>query len=239
MSSGRPNPPALAAEFPPADPARWRQLAAAVLRGAAPGADPVEALSSRTYDGVPIRPLYTAADAIHQSAPGRPPFVRGATADGATAAGWDVRTWVADPDPARAGAAARTDLELGATSLWLPLGGTGPAIAELASVLEDFELERVPVVLDAGPDAAAAADALLRIARERGLPDVAGSLGADPIGARARTGRPAELGVVAALAERAAPFPRLIPVTVDATVYHNAAAGDADEVAIATAVGVA
>jgi methylmalonyl-CoA mutase len=225
------------AEFPAADLAQWRQLAAAALR--TPTADdPIEALSTTTYDGVRIRPLYTAEDALHRPAPGRPPFVRGATADGATATGWDVRTRLADPDPRRVRASAGEDLQLGATSLWLVLGEGGSKVADLPAVLPEDALGRVPIVLDAGPRTAAAADLLLRIATDRGV-EPSGSLGADPIGCRARTGADADPATVTALAQRVASFRGLLPVTVDATAYHDAGASDADEIAMATAVGIA
>ncbi len=243
MPAARPEPPGLAAQFPPADPAEWRRLAAAVLRksGAAEDVDPVAELSTTTYDGLRIRPLYTVEDAVHVPAPGRAPYVRGATADAATTTGWDVRSRLADPEPGRAAAAARTDLETGATSLWLVVGDGGLAIADLADALAGVPLHLAPVVLDAGGASPAAADALLRIVAARGVAveDVAGNLGGDPIGARARTGCAADLTVVGALAERARAFPRLLPVTVDGLVYADAGAADADEVGIATAVGVA
>jgi methylmalonyl-CoA mutase len=94
---------ALAADFPAATREEWRDLVAAVLAksGVAEDADPEDALSSTTYDGIRIRPLYTADDAPSLDAagrPGHPPFVRGATEHGAAATGWDVRTRHADPD---------------------------------------------------------------------------------------------------------------------------------------------
>jgi methylmalonyl-CoA mutase len=57
--------------------------------------------------------------------------------------------------------------------------------------------------------------------------------------AGSRTGCAADLELVPALAARASAFPRLVPVTVDATVYADAGGGDADEIAMATSVGVA
>jgi methylmalonyl-CoA mutase len=66
-----------------------------------------------------------------------------------------------------------------------------------------------------------------------------GSLGADPIGALAQSGTAADLSVLGRLAARAAEAPGLRVATVDATVYHDAGAADAAEIAIATSVGVA
>src|SRR5664279_6186762 len=132
------DPLVLAADFPAASAEDWRALVAGVLRksGLAEGADPIEALTSTTYDGIDILPLYTSAS-TEPGWPGRPPYVRGATADGATMTGWDVRAQHRDPDPSRSRAAARNDLETGATSLWLMLGDAGLALPDLPAVLAD------------------------------------------------------------------------------------------------------
>ena len=54
----------LAAEHPPATRDQWLELVTGVLRrsGLPEDADPVAALTATTYDGIPVRPLYTAAD---------------------------------------------------------------------------------------------------------------------------------------------------------------------------------
>jgi methylmalonyl-CoA mutase len=155
--------------------------------------------------------------------------------------GWDVRAWHRDPDPARTRAAALADLEGGATSLWLQLGDGGLAVADLPGALADVYVDLAPIALDAGAETGAAARAFVELVRSRGLEPatVAGTLGADPIGLRARTGAAAELGQLAELAELARPYSNLHVATVDATGYHEAGASDADELAIATAVGVA
>jgi methylmalonyl-CoA mutase len=237
---------ALAADFPMATRDDWRSLVAAVLAksGLPEGADPEDALSSTTYDGIRIRPLYTAADAHDldfDGRPGHPPFVRGATEAGATVAGWDVRSRHADPDSARTNRAVLTDLERGATSLWLVVGAAGLAVADLGAALEGVHLDLAPIALDAGVETAAAAAALLTLAKRRGVgpAELRGTLGADPIGARARTGADADLGLLLRLSEQSSAFPGLRIATVDGTVYHEAGASDGQELGIATAVGVA
>src|SRR3954464_7056879 len=97
--------PSLAEDFPAATAEQWRALAAGVLArsGAGEDVDPVAALSTTRSDGITLLPLYTAAD-LPKDGPGVPgsaPHVRGATAVGATAGGWDVRARHADPDPRR------------------------------------------------------------------------------------------------------------------------------------------
>ena len=231
----------LAAEFAAASREQWRDLVSAVVRTA--GVDDVErALSGTTYDGITVAPLYTADDASGPlGVPGRPPFVRGASAAGAVLTGWDVRQRHTDPDPLRANRAVLDDLAHGVSSLWVVLGAAGLAVADLPAALAGVRLDLAPIALDAGAQTPAAVDALFALAVASGVaPDqLAGTLGADPIGWRARSGVPAELTVLGELAERVSDAPHLRVATVDATVYHDAGGSDSDELAVATSVGVA
>ncbi|MEO9138125.1 MAG: methylmalonyl-CoA mutase subunit beta [Jatrophihabitans sp.] len=243
---------ALAAGFPTATRHEWRELVRAVLARSGIEGDPEDALSHTTYDGITIKPLYTAADA-HDVAvsglPGHPPFVRGAT-DGGFAGdhrsdsgenGWDVRTRHGNPDAARTNADLLGDLETGATSAWLVVGAAGFAVADLGAVLKDVYLDLAPIALDAGTETEAAAASLLGLARDRGVDasDLRGSLGADPIGTRARTGAEADLDLLPRLAEQSTTSPGLRVATADGTVYHDAGASDAQELGVTTSVAVA
>ncbi|MCW2648413.1 MAG: Methylmalonyl-CoA mutase small subunit, partial [Pseudonocardiales bacterium] len=80
--SGPPEHLELAAEFPAVSREQWRAMVSAVLQrsGVSEGTDPELALASSTYDGISIKPLYTADDAPLAAAaglPGHAPFVRG------------------------------------------------------------------------------------------------------------------------------------------------------------------
>jgi methylmalonyl-CoA mutase len=239
----------LAAEFPAAAFEQWQELALGVLRKsgrAGTDATPDEVLdllARPTYDGTTIAPLYTAADAaVDAGVPGLPPFVRGSRPEGAVAAGWDVRQRHAHPDPAVCQQAVHADLANGVTSLWLVLGEAGIPLSALPDVLDGVYLDLAPVVLDAGAATAEAAEALLRLAADRDVApaDLAGNLGADPLGLRARTGAWADLAVAADLALRCADgYPRLRAVTVDGTPYHEAGGGDAEELGCVLAAAVA
>jgi methylmalonyl-CoA mutase len=236
----------LATDFPAPSREQWRALVADVLtKAGGPPSDDVEAaLRSLTYDGIAIDALYTRADARPVDSgglPGAAPFLRGATADGSTVDGWDVRTLHEQGDAASVNDAARNDLEAGATSLWLVLGGSGRlAVADLPRALDGVYLDLAPVVLDAGADTLAAAEALLALAADRGVDpgELRGSFGADPIGDRARRGEQAPIDLFPRLREVTAPAPAMRIATVDASVYHDAGASDAHELGIATAVGV-
>ncbi|BCB90093.1 methylmalonyl-CoA mutase subunit beta [Phytohabitans suffuscus] len=241
----------LAADFPAATAEQWRRAALAVLRktGAAgedADLDAVdELLATTSYDGVRSAPLYTRADAAPPTGlPGLFPFTRGARASGAAAAGWDVRVRHADPDVKAANEAIHADLDNGATSLWLVLGDGALPAGSLPEILDGVYLDLAGVVLDAGDHGVEAAEAWFALLDARRAPaaEVSGSLGLDPLGWRARTGGEprADLAAAAALAcRRAAGHPRLRAFTVDATVYHDAGGGDAQEIGCAAAAGVA
>ena len=99
----------LAADFAPATYDDWRKLVDGVLKGA-----PFEKLASKTYDGLPIEPIYGRG---HDTAPiaGRP-----------AAAPWRVMQRVDHPDPQAANAQAIHDLENGADGLEIEFaGGSG------------------------------------------------------------------------------------------------------------------
>ncbi|MEP7020207.1 MAG: methylmalonyl-CoA mutase family protein, partial [Pseudonocardiales bacterium] len=232
-----------AAEFPAVTRDQWRAMISAVLArsGVAEDLDPELALTSSTYDGISLKPLYTRDDALPVGAtalPGQPPFVRGSSIDGA---GWDVRQRHLDPDVARTNAAVLADLSNGSTSLWMVLGEAGLAVADLPAALDGVYLDLAPVALDAGAQTRDAAETYLRLVAEQGIDPgkIAGTLGADPIGLRARTGAAADLPLLGELAALAADYPKLRVATVDATVYHDAGGSASDELAVAAAVGVA
>jgi methylmalonyl-CoA mutase len=233
----------LAADFPAATRDQWRELVGKVLRRSGTEFDdPEAALATRTFDGFDLHPLYTADDTAPDAGfPGLPPYVRGARPDGQVLTGWDVRQRHADPDPATTRRAVLADLENGGTSLWLVAGAAGLPVAALADVLDEVYLDLAPVTLEAGADALAAADALLAVYRDKGVSagEVRGNLGADPLGLRARTGEPADLGVAVELARRARDFPLLRSVVVDGLPYHEAGASDGQELGCAVATGVA
>ncbi|MFJ6135787.1 methylmalonyl-CoA mutase family protein [Kitasatospora sp. NPDC092286] len=241
----------LAAEFPAAHREQWQHLVEGVLRksGAQPadGAAAEEALTTALQDGLRARPLYTAEDApATPGHPGFPPFVRGGRPQGSAVSGWDVRQRHADPDPRRTNEAVLADLENGVGSLWLELGGAGLPVAALPEVLSGVYPDLAAVVLDAGAEFTDAAERLFTLYRERDVSPgaAAGSLGADPLGLQARTGRAertdALLAEAGALAARCADgYPGVRALTVDALPYHEAGASPAQELGCSLATAVA
>jgi methylmalonyl-CoA mutase len=227
----------------------WSAAAAGVLRKArrlpadAPDALAWGRLARTTVEGLTIPPLGTAARAAGLAAtgvPGFPPYTRGSRAADGT--GWDVRTWVTEPDPSAASAVILGDLENGATSIWLTVGGSGTSLADLSMALAGVHLEMAPVVLEPAGQVAdlAAATAFHALCVDPDVrPDPASSFGTDPVG-RAIRGGPstadvAELSEIASLAGDLG----IRATVVDGTVAHEAGAGDTGEIGYALAVGAA
>jgi methylmalonyl-CoA mutase len=239
----------LAGEFPAPTRQQWQSLVARVVGST--GDSPERELTTITADGIEIAPLYTAATGSHADPgyPGQAPFVRGRTAAGHRG-GWDVRQRHEHPDPAVAREQIMEDLEGGVGSLWLGLGEGQIPVEALPDVLAEVYLDLAPVVLDAGERFAEAADVFLGQVAHRNLPaaELAGCLGADPLGVLARTGTEpgqeasleASLEAAAALAGRcSAGFPGVRAIVVDALPFHEAGGTDAQELGCALAAGVA
>lgn len=223
----------------------WERAAAAVLRRSGRlGEDDAdeavwERLTRRTLDGLPVPALGTAALVSDLPEPVRPP---------ARDAGWDVRSWLADPDPATANGLALTDLENGAHSLLLQVGPGGIPADGLARALDGVLLDVAAVVLDAPHDPLGAARALAAVAEARetgeagGTPLAVGTnLGVDPFAAAARvaTSTPdmdADAGGTVVEAYRIGQGMGCRALVVDGTALHDAGASDVQEVGYALAV---
>jgi len=235
---------------------RWRSAVAGVLTKTTradpadlPG-EPERLLDSPTYEGFPIRPLYTDADKHREPGlPGRWPFVRGGNALRDVKSGWKV----AEVFPGD-GSIAEDDNGLvllglieGVSALVLRCGGAEGCVspAELGGLLDGVFLDLVPVVLeiaDGGSTYVAAADALLDMLT--GLDDdqrsrLSVDLGADPLTAPL-SGRPAtDLCDVVATAEKGAEYGGHVrAITVDGPVFHNLGANASWELGAALAAAV-
>ncbi|WP_405194529.1 methylmalonyl-CoA mutase family protein [Streptomyces anulatus] len=236
-----------AAEFPDPSHDQWQTLVEGVLRKSGKevsGSAAEEALSTTLEDGLTTRPLYTAQDESPDTGfPGFAPFTRGSRAEGNAAGGWDVRQRHILSDPARLNEAVLGDLENGATSLWLTVGGpVGVPVDGLARTLEGVYLDLAPIALDAPADLDAAATELLRLYEERGVAkgEARGTLGADPLGHEARTGVEADLTAAVRWARVCdAEYPGLRAVVVDALPYHEAGGSAGEELGLSLATGVA
>lgn len=230
-------------------PARgdWEDLVRRSLRGEAPGT-----LTGRTDDGIEIQPLYTEAafptSGDPAGLPGAAPFTRGAHR---TPRRWELRQRHDLTDAARIAAAIRADVAGGVDAVWLRLRRP-PAPGELLAALAGVNPGETPVLIDGGPWFVAAAEAGEALAAA--APAGALVAGADPLGSLARHGfllrePPAALGdlvplVSAAAARRSAGETPAAgtggrTLTLDASVYADAGAPPALELACMLATGAA
>jgi methylmalonyl-CoA mutase len=230
------------------DIARWRSAVAGVLAKSTrrdPAdlpAEPERLLDSPTYEGFPIRPLYTSLDALPEPAlPGQWPYVRGGDALRDVKTGWRV----AEAFPANGSVAADANgavlvaLTEGVSALVLRVDG---AAAELDRLLEGVFLDLVPVVLDAGADYVNATDAVL--AQLTDLDDdqrsrLSVDLGADPLTApvSARSA-PAVADVIAVAAKVTGYAGGVRAITVDGPAFHDVGASASWELAGSIAAAV-
>lgn len=213
----------------------WRRLAEKAL-----GDAPLESLSHLTVEGLRIEPLYARS-----------------TADTALAlrqqAGpWGVSQRVDHPQPDEANRLARLDLEGGANALTLVFaGGTAHGFGlpldpdALATALQGIELDYISLRLDACANTQLAARLVAGLTTTRRLTSAALSvdIGLDPIGTLACTGLPAgdlsprslrefvEANRAAGLAGRT--------FLADGRPYHDAGAGEAQELAAVLATALA
>ncbi|CAN3128863.1 methylmalonyl-CoA mutase small subunit [Mycobacterium sp. smrl_JER01] len=243
---------------------RWRSAVAGVLAKSTKRdpadlpPEPERLLDSATYDGFPIRPLYTSADELAESAlPGHWPFVRGGDALRDVKSGWKV----AEVFPAEAGRAAGSEaagvaaangaillaLTEGVSAIVVRIGDGGAAIApaDLDRLFDGVYLDLVPVLFEIDGDGScyrAAADALMGLLTDLDSDQrsrLSVDLGADPLTAPL-TGRSApEAADIVAIAEQVAGYGGHVrAVTVDGTAFHNLGASASWELGAAVAAGV-
>ncbi len=201
----------------------------------------IERLRYRSVDGLVVEPIYTR-DAVtgELGVPAVMPFERGTTVRSGAMDAWDVRALHEDPDPAVTRAAIRTDLERGATSLWLRVDPDAIAPADVGTVLSDVLLDLAKVEVSSRTDQEAAAEALLTVfkASDKANAKLSLNLGIDPIGLAALTGQAPDLSRLGQWVSSLAGFVKSRAIVIDGTIYHNAGAGDVHETAWLLATGV-
>jgi len=224
----------LTSPFPPATREAWLALVAKTL-----GEAPFSSLEKTTAEGLPVEPLYEAAD----RPPGFParPFHEDRA--------WDLRTLSAHPDPRAANAEVLRDLEGGAASVIArldPTGATGVAVGSaegLAQVFAGVVPEFATLAVDAGFLGPKAADWLSTLAKASPGAKLAFHL--DPVSAFAEAGAspgPIESHLVSAATvgvRLADTYPQAQLFLASGRVVHEAGGGEAAEVAFAAAAGLA
>ena len=234
--------------------ARWRTAVAGVLAKSTRrdadelGPEPEQMLETPTYEAVAIRALYTALDELPEPPlPGEWPYLRGADALRDVKSGWKVTEAI--PANRVAGVAAEdvnsavlAGLAEGVSALLVRVGESGVLPAQLEKVFEGVYLSMAPVILDAGADYQAAADALLELV-SRVEPDqraiLSIDLGADPLTAALSDRPTAELREVVGMATRLADDQGVRAITLDGPAFHNLGANATWELAGSIAAAVA
>lgn len=169
----------LAEFFDRPDPAQWRELTEAVLNGA-----PFEKkLVTKTLEGIAQQPIYDREEVAEKedtdTTPGEFPYLRGTRASGYRGKTWEVCQGLPYPTPEAFNAALLEDLGRGQDSVLLHLdengrhgcepgdtaGSCGTVILDmedLETALNGVDLEKVPLHIEAGAAAPAAAAAVNR-----------------------------------------------------------------------------
>ena len=225
----------IAQSYPVASEAEWRSLLEKAL-----GDRPFESLISTTFEGLKIAPLYPRAADEH------------ARAFRQHQGPWKIAQRIDHPDRETANALARADLEGGAVALAFTVApafaarGFGVQIndaRDLEAVVAGVELDLIKLRLDAGPRLFDLAPQFASIAKARGLTSAAldADFGYDPIGHLARSGAlstsPAGHLCETHVLLRNAGFAGHL-LLADGRPYHEAGAGEAQELACVIATGV-
>jgi methylmalonyl-CoA mutase len=258
----------LLSEFPAHTAEQWKEAAIQLLKGR-----PFEkTLVTPTYEGFDLQPIYTreAAENLSHLAelPGRGSQVRGSRLEGYLEAGWRVSQELSAPTPEGLNAIAQEVLTKGQDELnvWLDkptrsgedvdgadsasVGVCGVSLntrADVEALLEDLDLEKISLYLQAGSAAPAVYAQLMAALRERGA-DTAGlegCLGMDPVGWLAEEGTLAgdpetiHAAMAGILKHAAANAPKLQVLDVKGHAYHNGGASSTQEMAAVLATAVA
>lgn len=232
---------ALFAEFEPATRAQWLEAVRASLRG-----DTLASLRSKTYEGIDIHPLPDADDLAgiaHQlSLPGQFPFVRGARASGYRARPWLIASAIDSSDPREFNRALRDGLANGQTAVVIADDTLFDSAEDIRLALAEIDLARCPLLIQVDARAPAIYRLLCAALADETLAQLNGCIGYDPLCGLARSGfMPADaFEQLAAHTETVSHHsPQMGSIAISTAVYHDAGANAVQELALATATGVA
>lgn len=233
----------LAAEFPQAMREDWLKLVDKAIKGG----DFEKRLVSKTADGLKVAPIYTRAEEVAsatEALPGAAPLTRGTEA-AVRDLGWQIHQVNAESDASTANAQILEELDGGVHGIVLQVESPGQFGIRLKSA-NDFATVLTGLYLDLAPVQLKVALAGAPVARDflAALPLIGAKPGTtqaflnlDPIGKFGRyghLGRPLEDAVsevLAVAAEARKSEPNIRVVRVDGTIYHEAGATEAQELA--------
>ena len=251
-------------DFLPATLAEWMALVEGDLKGA-----PFEKkLVTHTYEGIDVQPLYVRGDVPqgknYNGFPGVRPYVRGSRWKSSPKQGADIRQEFSHPNREETNRQVLADLAGGVGSVQIHFESTGAStsksvgdppraagvdiasLADLAVVLRDVSLDKVPVALCADADFLPAAALLVSLWQQQGidLDRAQGAFNADPLAVLAQTGKlPCSLDTALELVGDLARWtaencPQVTALSVNTAPYHDAGATAVQDLAILLATGV-
>ena len=249
-------------DFPPTDYQTWREAAEQLLKGA-----PFEkTLFTDSYEGILLKPIYSAEDTemlvFPDSKPGLAPFVRGSRVSGFTHRSWHVVEKISASAPDEFNRRLKRDLRNGLTAAKLtldrparrgqdlpsegrPEGLAIRSIDDFERALDGVDLSAFPIFIDARLSGVVFAAYLAAFCKKQsiGLQQVRGCIESDPLGELALSGT-----LLSPLTNYYADMrllttwaaqaaPLLQTIAVDSTLYHDAGASAVEELACALATG--
>ena len=198
-------------DFPPTPHEEWQAAVEKQLKG-----KPFEkALVKKTYEGVPIQPMYFKRDLDdlpHVDAiPGFASYVRGAKAAGNRVTPWDIAQEVAEPDPDLLNKALVHDLNRGQNAIHIkldaatkngqdpdsaPAGEVGKSgvsmatVADVENIFENIDIPGIPVYMATGFSPIPVFALLMGFLKQnaRDIKSMTGCIGCDPMETLISTG---------------------------------------------------
>lgn len=253
--------------FEPVSYDQWKAAVEAELKGV-----PFDKkLLTPTPEGITLKPVYTPDDTADlsgpRSFPGFPPYLRGSTAAGPVARGWEVSQEIDFANPAEFNEAARHSVERGLTALnivldratrkghdpdWAAAGDVGvgglsiATLQDLDRALAGIDLEKISLFIRSGSSAMPVAALLVALARARGQNEakIRGCIEMDPLGVLSHEGSlPHSLeGAYQEMAQLTRWADRAVPalqtVCVHTRVWHEGGGHAVQELAFGLATGV-
>ncbi len=232
---------ALFAEFQSTALEQWLDAALNSLSG-----ETLDSLITKTYEGIEIHPLPQADDLAgiehYHSLPGQFPFVRGMRAGGYRARPWLIASELSISDPRQFNHALKDGIATGQSAITIDDHVRLHEAADIRSALADIDLARFPLLVESGARAPEIYRLLLAALDAETLRQLEGCVGYDPLSRLARTGSMPDEAferLAAHMETVRGRSPHLGSIGVNSSVYHDAGANAAQELALAIATGVA
>ncbi len=234
--------------FPAPSFAEWKQEVEKSLKG-----KPFEKLYSTTYENITIQPIYTRHDveklAYIEQYPGFANYIRGTRPNGYIKEPWKVSQEISASSPTEWNEIVKHDLEKGQTEIHIVLERLGfpvTSLDDIEAMFSGISLDTYSLRVDAGAQSLSFLALFAAYLQQRQIPfnTVRGTIGMDPIGALAETGKlspsvAALYDVMADVTKWAQEhMPNVKTVIVRGEPYHNGGANAVQELAFAFAAAV-